>query len=203
MVELSNTELDLLIHKIESEIHDKQLQMELIDHCCCAVEEFMSQGIPFDIALDQAIENLSPNGLHEIEVGVQFILTNQTLHTMKIILFFTGFVAAFCIMTGILFRQLHWPGGDEILLTGNSALIVSMMTLILTTMRSPKSFPKNVLFRILAGGFGGLFFGIGSFFKIMHWPGANMQVLLGIFILAFFFLPLLFWQLYKRELKTA
>ena len=203
MVELSNAELDILIQKIESEIHDKQLQMELIDHCCCAVEEFMSQGIQFEMALDQAIQNLSPNGMREIEVEVQIILTNQTLHTMKIILFFSGFVAAFCIMTGILFRQLQWPGGDEILLAGNSALIVSMVTLIMTTMRSSKAFPKDVLFRILAGGFGGLFFGIGSFFKIMHWPGANIQVLLGIFVLAFFFLPLFFWQLYKRELKAA
>lgn len=203
MVELSNTQLDFLIARIESEIRDKQLQLELIDHCSCAVEELMSAGLTFEMAVDQAFQNLSPNGVHEIEREVYIILINQTLQTMKIILFFTGFVAAFCIMTGMLFRMLHWPAADEILFAGDAALIVSMMTLIMTSVRSMKVLPKEVFFRIMAGAAGGLFFGSGSLFKVMHWPSANMQILLGVFLLAFLFLPLFFWQLYKREMKMA
>lgn len=203
MVELNDIEMEFLVSRIETEIRDPQLQLELIDHCGCAVEQFMSEGMQFEMALDLAMKNLAPNGVHEIEEEVQFILTIQTLQTMKIVLFFSGFVAAFCIMTGILFRQLHWPGGDVILMVGDISLIVSMITLIVNTARSSASFSRAIIYRILAGSFGGLFFGIGSAFKIMHWPGANIQILLGVFLLAFFFLPMFFWQLYKSELKTA
>ncbi|MCC6818248.1 MAG: hypothetical protein IT245_05110 [Bacteroidia bacterium] len=38
----------------------------------------------------------------------------------------------------------------------------------------------------------------GILFKLMHWPGANIMILLGITLLNFVFLPLYFYKKYKE-----
>jgi len=37
----------------------------------------------------------------------------------------------------------------------------------------------------------------------MHWPGANVQILLGTASLALLFFPLFFWQQYKKATIEA
>lgn len=45
---------------------------------------------------------------------------------------------------------------------------------------------------LLSGTFAAIGIIIGSFFKVMHWPGASALFLLAVFILSFIFLPILF-----------
>jgi len=203
MAELTDEQLDLLTQRIAPAIRNTQLQMELIDHCCCSVEELMTDGLGFEDALSRALEDLEPEGIHRIEIAVQQVLKPQTLQTMKATLFFSGFVAAFCIMLGMLFKIMHWPGADNLLFTGDLSLIVSMIMLIASTLYSSGAVTRTSFSRSIIGAGGGLLLGIGSCFKIMHWPGANIQILLGMILLTFVFLPLFFWQLYQREMKTA
>lgn len=203
MYELSHIQVDLLSQKISTVIRDAQLQTELIDHCCCAVEELMTEGNSFDDALDQALYRLHPEGIHEIEVAVQYVLQPQTLKAMKVILFLTGFLAAFTILLGTLFKMMHWPGANQLLISGDLFLIISMFTLIASSLQASRAIPKSGLARTLVGASGGLILGIGSAFKIMHWPSANILIVVGIVLVTFVFLPLFFWQLYRREIKSA
>jgi hypothetical protein len=39
---------------------------------------------------------------------------------------------------------------------------------------------------------------LGSFFKIMHWPGASVMIILGAFSFAFIFIPLLIFLKFKE-----
>jgi Flp pilus assembly protein TadB len=55
--------------------------------------------------------------------------------------------------------------------------------------------------RILFGVVGGMLLASGIFFKIMHWPGASILLVLGMFLITFIFLPIFFWQLYRSEMK--
>jgi len=48
---------------------------------------------------------------------------------------------------------------------------------------------------------GGMLLASGIFFKIMHWPGANILLVIGMFLITFIFLPIFFWQLYRSEMK--
>jgi hypothetical protein len=70
-------------------------------------------------------------------------------------------------------------------------------------MRFPSDFPATSRMRSISGAAGGLIIGAGSVFKIMHWPGANILTLLGMLLIIFVFVPLFFWQLYKREIQTS
>jgi hypothetical protein len=70
-------------------------------------------------------------------------------------------------------------------------------TLLLLTYKNYYTMKKIMINSGIAAA---IFFIIGSFFKFMHWPGASVLILAGMFIGAFVYLPLLF--LFKKNETT-
>lgn len=203
MAELTEKQFDLVIDQISSSIGNRQLCLELIDHACCHIEEMLENGIAFDEALKRSISLLAPDGLHDIEVELNDVLKPKIPTIMKTTLFFFGFIAAFCILLGLMFRIMHWPGADILLLIGDISLIFCMFTLLLSVIRYSSEYENFSKTRVLSGGIGGLLLGCGGAFKVMHWPTANIQMVLGMAIVTFVFLPIFFWQLYKKEMNSS
>ncbi|MBL7980903.1 MAG: hypothetical protein JNL52_03750 [Flavobacteriales bacterium] len=85
---------------------------------------------------------------------------------------------------GILFKTLHWPGASIILLT-SGVLTIVMLGLLLFRKPGPMvvqlQYPGMLIGALVAVITGGLF-------KIMHWPGANLLLLLGLTTCAAWFL---------------
>lgn len=202
MVELTEKQFELVNDQISSSIGNRQLCLELIDHTCCHIEEMLENGIAFDEALKRSISLLAPDGLHDIEVELDHVLKPQIPKIMKTSLYFFGFIASFCILLGILFRMQQWPGADYLLLIGDSSLVFCMLTLLISVARFPGAFDGVSRVRTIAGAIGGFLLGVGGAFKLLHWPTAGVQLVLGITIIAFVFLPMFFWQLYKREMAN-
>ena len=201
MAELSDATYDVIVQRVTVTITDVQLQSELIDHCCCTVEELMNLGLPCEEAIDRAFLRLAPDGLHEIEDAFNHIQTRLILTIMKKTVYFSGFVAAFCILIGLMFKIMHWPGATAILITGNLSLSVCLLAILYGLLTNKTTFPRMTYSRILFGVVGGMLLASGIFFKIMHWPGASILLVLGMFLITFIFLPILFWQLYRSEMK--
>ena len=201
MAELSDATYDVIVQRVTVTITDVQLQSELIDHCCCTVEELMNLGLPCEEAIDRAFLRLAPDGLHEIEDAFNHIQTPLILTIMKKTVYFSGFVAAFCILIGLMFKIMHWPGATAILITGNLSLSVCLLAILYGLLTNKTTFPRMTYSRILFGVVGGMLLASGIFFKIMHWPGANILLVIGMFLITFIFLPIFFWQLYRSEVK--
>jgi hypothetical protein len=201
MAELSDATYDVIVQRVTVTITDVQLQSELIDHCCCAVEELMNLGLPCEEAIDRAFLRLAPDGLHEIEDAFNHIQTPLILTIMKKTVYFSGFVATFCILIGLMFKIMHWPGATAILITGNLSLSVCLLAILYGLLTNKTTLPRITFSRILFGIVGGILLASGIFFKIMHWPGANILLVIGMFLITFIFLPIFFWQLYRSEMK--
>ena len=201
MAELSDATYDVIVQRVTVTITDVQLQSELIDHCCCTVEELMNLGMPCEEAIDLAFLRLAPEGLHEIEDAFNHIQTPLILTIMKKTVYFSGFVATFCILIGVMFKIMHWPGASAILVTGNLSLTVCLLAILFGLLTSKTTFPRLTYSRNLFGVVGGMLVASGVFFKIMHWPGASILLVLGMFLITFIFLPIFFWQLYRSEMK--
>jgi hypothetical protein len=120
---------------------------------------------------------------------------------MKKTVYFSGFVATFCILIGLMFKIMHWPGATAILITGNLSLSVCLLAILYGLLTNKTTFPRMTYSRILFGVVGGMLLASGIFFKIMHWPGASILLVLGMFLITFIFLPIFFWQLYRSEMK--
>lgn len=85
---------------------------------------------------------------------------------------------------GILFKTLHWPGASTILLT-SGVLTIVMLALLL--FRKPGPMVVQLQYPgVLIGSVMALITGVT--FKVMHWPGANMLILLGLTVCAAWFL---------------
>ena len=95
MAELSDTTYDVIVQRVTVTITDVQLQSELIDHCCCAVEELMNLGMPCEEAIDQAFLRLAPHGLHEIEVAFNNVLKPSILQVLQSQSFLLVFLSLF------------------------------------------------------------------------------------------------------------
>ena len=88
------------------------------------------------------------------------------------------------LIVGILFKTLHWPGANVIVLA-SSVVVIATMALLLIRKRGPWSVqlqrPAMLVGSVIAVVTGGVF-------KVMHWPGANMLLLAGLTVCAVWFL---------------
>ena len=88
------------------------------------------------------------------------------------------------LIIGILFKTLHWPGANVIFLA-SSILVIVTMSLLLVRKPGPWSVqvqrPAMWVGAVIAVVTGGVF-------KVMHWPGANMLLLVGLSVCAAWFL---------------
>lgn len=72
-------------------------------------------------------------------------------------------------------------------------------TIRLLTFKNYYAMKKSM---IVSGTFSAIIFILGSVFKIMHWPGAGVLLVLGILVFSFLFLPLAFY-LKTRESENS
>ena len=59
------------------------LREDLIDHLCCVVESELGEGKSFDLLLEDAVKDLAPNGLIEIQHKTLFLLNSKRIILMK------------------------------------------------------------------------------------------------------------------------
>ena len=198
---LLDEHIDIISAKLkDGGIKDTLLHNDLLDHICTFIEQ--SDSDDFDALLQQALYLVAPNGVHEIEEERFFLFHFHKQLTMKRALFFSGFTATFLITTGITFKQMHWPGANIMLMYGYVALLLSIILIGFNAFRHANAHTAAFKARIIIGIVAGSLISLGSIFKLHHWPSANIQFVLGILLLNFLFLPMFFYQLYQRSLRS-
>jgi len=202
MQQLSDEQVTFLANAIsQGGVSNPGLQQGLLDHYCCHIEETMdAQGLDFETAYRLAFTAITPDGMQDIQEELFFLLTIKKQTNMKRIIYGAGFLATFLISSGFLFKNLHWPGASVILFTGFFALIVTLVTLLIHSMKFMKNYPPGYNLRMFSGFAAGTLISVGSMFKILHYPTANIQTVLGMAILNLVFLPLFFLHLYRKSI---
>ncbi len=203
MVQLSDKQVDNILQRIVADgVTNRDLQNGLLDHYCCFIEEEMNIGSTFDVAYIAAFNAITPNGIHEIQEELFFLLTFKTQTNMKRIIYGSGFLAAFLISTGLMFKTVHWPFGNEILFGGFCALIITSVSLSVNAVKYMKNHSAAYNIRTASGFISAFLISAGSLFKMLYYPGANLQIITGMTILSFVFIPLLFWHMYKQAIAV-
>jgi hypothetical protein len=197
---LSDFQYERLRNLVAQSVKDSLLQNELSDHLCCSVEDKIGKGFDFEPALEIALAELCHGKLSEIESQTVFLLTLTNSYPMKKSIYLSGFLATVFILLGLVFRTMHWPESALILLFGNLALLFCML-LLLIKKRNISGF--TLALKMYISILSGILIAVGSIFKIMHWPGANIQMIAGMFLLITIVVPAYFWKLYKDSLLTS
>lgn len=201
-MKLTAEQVEVVRRVIESSgIEINTLKDDLLDHLCCVIECEMKAGKSLDDSLNDAIKELAPDGLKQIERETVFLLNSNKILVMKKIMFFIGFAGAFTLTMGTTFKWLHWLGGDELFMIGFLTLTLLYAPLIaIDSYKVPLSRAISQKLRITIGLLSVLSIGIGALLKVSGLLGGDFLLLGGSVVFAVGFLPFHFFTLYKRSI---
>jgi hypothetical protein len=176
------------------------LREDIIDHLCCAIES-EDEGKEFEELLENAITELAPEGLTQLQRQTVFLLNSKRIIFMKKLMYFIGFIGSVALTAGVTFKLLHMPGADELFIMGFLTLLLLFVPLsaidrykvILARAISEKA-------KVLTGVLSALLAGTSAVFKLMHLPGADELLIAAAFVFGLGFLPFFFFTMYKRSL---
>lgn len=182
-----------------SSIESKEMRDDLIDHFCCAVEIYMKKGSSFENAFARAQNDISPNGLHEIQRETVFLLNANKIKIMRSIISGTGLLFSMTMSLGFLFKIMHWPGANMLLISGTLGLGLIFLPLLTTYHYRQKAHQlMSEKMKTLLGLISGVLFSLSVLFKQFHLMGAEMLFVSSMVIFTFGFLPFLFFRMYKK-----
>ncbi len=98
---------------------------------------------------------------------------------------------------GFLFKIQHWPGAGILLTLGFSILAGILLPALLITKLLDKD-SKHLRLTYIIGYFALSNYLMGSLFKIQHWPGAGIMLILGAVFLTAVFFPMYVAKVYKK-----
>lgn len=197
MYSLNKVQVDKIAEDVRTaSITITHLADDLIDHICCEVENLIEEGKTFEQAYEIVKKQTGISVLQKIQDDTKFLI-DKKYRRMKTTMKITGNISLGIIMFGTVFKIMHWPGAGPLLALGFFILCTIFFPLAIRINYKDASNKKNLLLHIaiLLGGIG---FMVGVLFKIMHWPGAGMLILIGDISLLFVFLPMLLYVMIKK-----
>ncbi len=203
MYTLNEQQIDYILNDIRARgVKTESLQLNLLDHVCCIVEQNMQPGDDFEHFYLQTITRFYKRELQEIEEETHYLLTYKNYYAMKKVMLASGGASAIIMIAAIILKFEHLPGAAALLVSG--IMLFSLLFLPLLFLLKLKE-QQNAREKIITalGTLSGVLFSLGILFKIMYWPGANMLGILTLVIMGLFFLPLFFYNgIRKPEAKV-
>jgi len=198
MYSISDQQIDYILDDIKRNgIQMEDLQLNLLDHVCCLLEQQLKDGDDFEFFYHKTIRQFYSKELKEIEAETVQLLTFKNYFMMKKIMITAGVFSTFSFLLGSLFKIMFWPGA-AVLMTLAIAVFCFFflpMLFILKTKEVNTGLEKMV---IALGTVLGILFCLSILFKVQHWPGATM-LLFAMMLFAFFiFIPLYFFSGYRK-----
>lgn len=170
----------------------EDLQLNLLDHVCCIVEQDLKEGDDFESFYQKTIKQFFKKGLWEIEEETITLLTFKNYYKMKKTMILSGAISVGALLFGSFLKVMHWPGAGPMLLLGiiTLSLIFLPLMFVLKARESQSTRDKMVA---ATGTFVGILVSMATLFKIMHWPGSSILWILTSAVSIFIFIPLFFF----------
>ncbi len=188
MPELTNANIEVIIREVsDANITFSHLREELIDHICCEVENIMQQGFSFQDAFDNAKKMIGNKGLKKIQEDT-LLLIDKKYRLMKKTMKIIGWISMSMITVGALFKIQHWPGAGILLVFGFLFLGAIFFPSALWVMKKESKLKGN-LFIYLISIIGGIIFIFGILFKVQHYPGSALLLIIGFLSIGLVLIP--------------
>lgn len=193
MYKLSDKQIDFILDDIKTRgIEMESLQLSILDHVCCIIEEHLEENGDFENFYKKTIASFYKDALWEIEEETINLLIYKNYYTMKKTMIISGIFSAVSLSTGIIFKFMYWPGAAALIVLGILAASLIFLPLMFTIKAKEKQTVKDK-FIIITGAFVSILTSLSILFKIMHWPYANIMGICSILIMIFIFLPIYFF----------
>jgi hypothetical protein len=190
---------------VDERISISTLQDDVVDHLCCAIEDKVENGQPFNDAVEDAILELAPTGLTKIQHETIALLTNQTIIHMKKIMYAIGLATTMSMAMGLMMKLLHMPGGEQLINYGFLSFgLLFLPMLAITHFRKNQAALTHEKFKMIFGYLSAIVIGLAIIFKMqMSLDVAEALFIAGASIFSFGFLPFLFFGMYKKSIHET
>lgn len=200
MYHISDKQIDFILDDIRRRgIEMEDLQLNLLDHVCCIIEQNLSHDGDFEDFYKQTIPKFCKSELWEIEEETILLLTYKNYYTMKKAMILGGNISLALIALGTALKIFHWPGASISLLLG---FIILCFVFFPAALYLNYNSAKKGLGINLSAFTGGTSLILGVLFKVMHWPGASILLIVGWTILLALFIPLLLISKLKENIPA-
>ncbi len=191
---LSKEQVDFILEDVRRNgIETEELQLNLLDHICCVIENEMSPEKNFDEFYRSVLPRFFKKELKEIQEETDLLLTFKHYYAMKKVMLRSGMLSTIAFITGSFLKIMHWPGAMMMIFIAILSMCLFFLPIFfLIKSKEVKEKKEKVII-----GFGvvfGILFCISTLFKIMQWPGAHLLWLVCLGVLFFLFLPVFFFS---------
>jgi len=202
MPELSLHDIDRISNDIrKQEITVSHLLDELIDHVCCDVENEMQYGLNFHEAYLLVKERMGNRRLKEIQEETLYAVDTK-YRQMKKTMKFSGIAGTVLLAFAAMFKIMHLAGAGLLLSLGGITLAFVFVPSALVILWKETHSGKR-LFLFISAFFAGMFFIMGAMFKIQHWEGAAIVLILAAICGSLLFIPALLASKLREQDNTS
>jgi hypothetical protein len=176
---------------------------DVVDHICCAVELYMAEGKAFEESVTEALIDVAPDGLNEIQRDANYLLNIKDKIPMKKLTYLIGLLSVMAISFGWLLKIMRMSEiGNGVFAFGALGFVALFLPLLgINYFRDNASKSLTEKLRFVFGVLSVIFIGMAFLAKIMHMPGADEVMWAGGILFTFGFLPFLFLNLYKKSIS--
>jgi hypothetical protein len=202
MPELTLQHVDLISRDItDQEITFSHLRDDLIDHVCCDVENEMQNGLTFPEAYRRVKQKMGSRRVKEIQEETLYAIDTK-YRNMKKTMKISGVTGTILFGFASMFKIQHFPG-SAVLMTLGALLLAFVFLPTALGVLWKETHNRRKIFLFISAFFGGMFFILGTLFKIHHWPGATIVLSLAVLAGILFFIPALLANRLTEQKNTA
>ena len=195
---ITDQQIDYILNDIRRNgIEMEDLQLNLLDHICCIIEQELKENDDFERFYHATVKRFYKRELREIEEETINLLTFKNYYAMKKTMIVSGAVSVAAFITGSLFKTMHLPGASILLTLGIGIFSLLFLPLLfIIKAREVKATSDKIVIAI--GVAVGILFSLAILFIVQHWPWSNILLFSAIGTAAFVLLPAYFFTGIRR-----
>ncbi|MDR3680959.1 MAG: hypothetical protein P4L41_13425 [Flavipsychrobacter sp.] len=170
----------------------EDLQLNLLDHVCCIVEQELEEDDDFERFYHEVIKQFYKKELHEIEEETINLLTFKNYYTMKKLMIISGIVSATAFVIGSFFKIMAWQGTILFLMVAMGIFSFIFLPLLVVLKVKETDSARNKIVLVIAATVGVLY-SMGTLFVAMQWHGGTALLFATVGTSAFLLIPTYFF----------
>ena len=173
MYTITDEQIDFILADIKQNgIDTEDLQLNLLDHICCILEQEVGVDDDFAASYKRVARQFYKRELSEIEEETKQLLQFKNYYAMKRLMLISGAISAAAFIGGSILKIMAWPGASALLFLGVVILSFLFLPLLVLLKTREADTRRNKLVLIL-GAVVGMLYSLSTLFAMMHWPGAT------------------------------
>ncbi len=190
---IGDAQIEYILNDIRRNgIETEDLQLNLLDHICCMIEQNLEENGDFEDFYKTNIRKFYKSELREIEEETANLLTFKNYYKMKKTMIVCGAISAAAFVFGSFLKAMHLPGAAVMLFGGMILFSLFFLPLLVILKIKEISATRDKVILLLGAAIGILFF-MSMLWLLNNWPMKHELWLFTLALASFVFLPVYFF----------